>query len=59
MAKSWSDLSNFYSKVIFLKTCIRKYFLPFFADFELVVFYNNVVKISEKLNKWNLLKIWL
>ena len=23
------------------------------------MFYNNIVKISEKLNKWNLLKIWL
>ena len=22
------------------------------------MFYNNIVKISEKLNKWNLLKIW-
>ena len=59
MAKSWSDLSNFYNKVIFLIFCLRKYFLLFFADFELVMFYNNIVKISEKLNKRNMLKIWL
>ena len=58
-AKSRSDLCNFYSKVIFLNFCLRKYFLLFFAEFELLIFYNNNVKISEKLNKWNLLKIWL
>ena len=58
-AKSWSDLCGFYSKVIFLNFCLRKYFLLFFAEFELLTFYNNIVKISEKLNKWNLLKIWL
>ena len=34
-------------------------FLLFFAEFELLMFYNNIVKISEKMNKWNLLKIWL
>ena len=59
MAKSWSDLCNFYSKVIFWNFCLRKYFLLFFAEFELLMFYNNIVKISEKSNKWNLLKIWL
>ena len=58
-AKSWSDLCNFYSKVIFCNFCPRKYFLLFFAEFELLMFYNNIVKISEKLKKWNLLKIWL
>ena len=57
--KSWSDLSNFCSKVIFWNFCLRKYFLLFFAEFELLMFYNNIVKISEILNKWNLLKIWL
>ena len=31
------------------------FFLLFFTEFELLMFYN----ISEKLNKWNLLKIWL
>ena len=59
MAKNWSDLCNFYSKVIFWDFCLRKYFLFFFAELELLMFYNNIVKISEKLNKWNLLKIWL
>ena len=58
-AKSWSDLCNFYSKVIFWNFCLRKHFLLFFAEFELVMFYNNIVKISEKSNKWNVLKIWL
>ena len=58
-AKSWSDLYYFYSKVIFWNFCQRKYFLLFFAEFKLLTFYNNIVKISEKLNKWNLLKIWL
>ena len=58
-AKSWSDLCYFYSKVIFWNFCPRKYFLLFFVEFELLTFYNNIVKISEKLNKWNLLKIWL
>ena len=58
-AKSWSDLCNFYSKVIFWNFCLRKYFLLFFAEFELLMFFNNIVKISEKLNKWNLLKIRL
>ena len=55
-AKSWSDLCYFCSKVIFWTFCLRKYFLLFFAEFELLTFYNNIVKISEKLNKW---KIWL
>ena len=42
---------QFYSKVIFWNFCLRKYFLLFFAEFELVMFYNNIVKISEKLNE--------
>ena len=58
-AKSLSGLCYFYSKVIFWIFCLRKYFLLFFAEFKLLMFYNNIVKISEKLNKWNLLKIWL
>ena len=58
-AKSWSDLCNFYSKVIFWNFCLRKYFLLFFAEFELLMFHNNIVKISAKLNKLNLLKILL
>ena len=59
IAKTWSDLCNFYSKVIFLNFCLSKYFLLFFAEFELLMFHNNTVKISEKLNKWNSLKICL
>ena len=55
MTKNWSDLCNFYSKVIFWNFCLRKYFLAFFAEFELLMFHNNIVKISEKLKKWNLL----
>ena len=58
-AKNLSDLCNFYSKVIFGDFCPRKYFLLFLPELELLMFYNNIVKISEKLNKWNLLKIWL
>ena len=56
IAKSWPDLCNFYSKVIFLEFCFRKYVLLFFAEFELLMFHNNIGKISEKLNKQNLLK---
>ena len=48
MAKNWSDLCNFYSKVIFFNFCLRKYFLLLFAEFELLIFHNNTVKISEK-----------
>ena len=59
IAKHWSDLCNFYSKVIFWKFCLSKYFLLFFAEFELLMFHNNIVKISEKWNKQNLLKICL
>ena len=51
MAKSWSDLCNFYSKVIFLNFCLRKHFLLFFAEFELVMFYNNIVKIFRKIEQ--------
>ena len=59
ITKNWSDLCNFYSKAIVLNFCPRKYFLLFFADFESLMFHNNIVKISEKLNKQNLLKIYL
>ena len=47
-AINWSDLCTFYSTVIFWNFCLRKYFLIFFAKFELLMFYNNTVKISEK-----------
>ena len=53
-AKNWSDLCNFYSKVIFffffVLFCIGKYFLLFHAEFELLMFCNIFVKISDKLN---------
>ena len=58
-AKNWSDLCSFYSKVILSSFCLRKYFLLFFAEFKLLMFHNNIVKISEKLNKRILLKICL
>ena len=48
MAKNWSDLCNFYSKVIFWIFGLTKYFLFFFAEFQLLMFRNNIVKISEK-----------
>ena len=54
---NWSGLCNFYSKVIFLNFCLRKYFLLSFSKFKLLIFHNNIMKISEKLNKQNLLKI--
>ena len=46
MTKNWSDLCNFYSKTI-----LWKYFLLFFAEFEILVFYNNIVKTLEKSRK--------
>ena len=56
MAKRWSDLCNFYSKVIFWNFCLRKYFLLFFAEFELLMFHNNIVKISEKIEQAELVQ---
>ena len=56
IARNCSDLCNFYSKVFFLNFCLSKYLLLFFAEFELLMFHNTIVKILEKLNKWNLLK---
>ena len=38
MAKNWSDLCTFYSKVIFWNFCLRKYFLLFFPEFESLCF---------------------
>ena len=52
-----------YSKVFFggffWNFCLRKFLLLFFAEFKLLMFHNNIVKISEKLNKRNLVKICL
>ena len=56
-AKNWSELCKFYSKVIFFNFRLRKYFLLFFAEFNWLMLHNIIVKISEKLNKQNLLKI--
>ena len=58
-AKIWTHLCNFYRKVNFWNYWLRKYFLLFFAEFELLMFHNNIMKISEKLNKRNLLKTCL
>ena len=54
MAKNGSDLCNFYntgSKQDVLNCFIKKYFLLFFTNFKLLMFCNNIVKISESLNK--------
>ena len=56
IAKNWSDLRNFYSKVIFLDFCLSKHFLLFFAEFELLMFHNNIVKISEKIEQVKLVE---
>ena len=56
IAKNWSDLCNFYSKVIFLKIWFKEnifFILLFFAEFELLMFHSDILKISEKLNKQN------
>ena len=51
----WPKIGLTYT--IFWNFCLRKYYLLFFAKFELLRYHNNIVKISEKLNKRNLLKI--
>ena len=51
MAKNWSDLRNFYSKVTFLEFLSKEIYFTFLCWFELLMFHNNIVKISEKLNK--------
>ena len=49
--KNWSDLCNFYTKVIFFRSFAEEnIFLLFFAEFELLMFHNNTEKLSEKLN---------
>ena len=44
-------------KWFFFYFCLRKYFLLFLTEFELLMFHSNIVKISEKLNKQKLLKV--
>ena len=46
-------------KWFFFKFRFKKYLLHFFAEFELLMFHYNIVKISEKFNKQNLLTICL
>ena len=41
---------------IFYEKIFIYFFLLFFTDFKLLMFHKNIVKISEILNKWNLLK---
>ena len=55
--KHWSDLCNFYSKVLFLFTFwLRNYFIFFFIDFELLMSHNNIVKISKKIEQVELVE---
>ena len=56
MAKYGSDLCNFYSKLDFWEFFIRKNFLLFFIEFKLLVYHNNILKITEILNNGSLLK---
>ena len=58
IAKYWSDLCNFYSKVIFWNFCLSKYFYFSLPNLKYWL-HNNIVKLSEKMNKLNLLKICL
>ena len=54
--KKWSDLCNLYKKSVFFFFNFVKenIFLLFFAEFEYLMFYKNIVKISEKSNEQNL-----
>ena len=56
MVKSWSDLCYFYSKVFLFDFCLRKYFLIFFVEFKLLMFHNNIVKITEKIEQVELVE---
>ena len=42
---------------MFGNVLLKKCFLMFFNNFKLLMFPNNIVKISEISNEWNLLKI--
>ena len=42
--------------MIFSEFCVRKYFLLFFDEFELLMFHNNIVKISEKIEQVELVE---
>ena len=45
--KNWSDLCNFYSKVIFWNFCLRTFFSLFLAEFELLMFHNTTIEQAE------------
>ena len=53
--KLWPKVGLTYAisivKLFFGIFVLESIFLQFFAELELVMFYNNIVKISEKLNK--------
>ena len=60
MAINWSDLCNFYSEKIFFFFSIfvleNIFFLLFFAEFKYLMFHNNIVKISEKIEQAELVE---
>ena len=53
--KNWSDLFNFYCKMIFFYFLFREIFFLFFWWFLFIIAVSWQLKISEK-NNWNLLK---
>ena len=58
IVKNGSDLCSCYSKQDLWKFFLKNYFLVFFIDIRLSMFCNDMVKISEILNKWNFLITW-
>ena len=58
-AINWPDRFNSYSKLIFRILYVRNYFSFFAAGLRLLMSHNNIVKITEKLNKRNLWKTCL
>ena len=55
-AKNGSDLCNFYSKLVLGNFLLGIIFLIFSIYFKLLTFHNNIVTVSEILNKGNSLK---
>ena len=58
-AKNWSDLCNFYSKVIFGRFVLENIFYFSLLNSNYWCFTTILWKFQKKLNKWNLLKICL
>ena len=54
MAKNWSGLCKWFFWKVWLWNIYI--FLFFFAEFELLTFHNNTVKISEKLSNWEIVE---